>query len=105
MTLCCSGCRIRPHGLRVRHGGGEEAVPADAAVYPGPVVVPRPRVVHGPRDERVALVVGGVARPLLLAAVAVLAAADRVGPPAPVLLVRVDELVGVGAVAEASSDV
>ena len=48
--------------------------------------------------------VRGVAGPLLLAAVAVLAAADRVGPPAPVLLVHVDQLVRVGAVAEAGPE-
>ena len=50
--------------------------------------MPRPRVVHGPRDERVALVVGGVARPPLLVlgvvdvvVVGVLAAADGVRTP------------------------
>ena len=58
-------------------------------------------MVHRPRDERVALVVRGITGPLLLATVAVLAAANRVGPPAPVLLVHVDQLVGVGTVAEA----
>ena len=88
-----------PHRLRIGHSGGEVAVPTDAAVDSGPVVVLRTRMVHRPGDERVALVVGGVAGPLFLAAVAVLAAADRVGPPAPVLIVHVDQLVGVGAVA------
>ena len=73
----------------------------DAAVYPGPAVVPGRRVVHCPGDERVALVVRGVTGPLLLASVAVLTAADCVGPPAPVLLVIVNELVGEGPVAEA----
>ena len=43
------------HGLWVGHSGGEESVPADAAVDAGPAVVPRPRVVHRPRDECVAL--------------------------------------------------
>ena len=43
------------HGLWVGHSGGEESVPADAAVDAGPAVVPRPRVVHRPWDERVAL--------------------------------------------------
>ena len=46
-----------PHRLGVSHGGGEEAVPSDPAVEPGPVIVPVARVRQAPRDQGVFLLV------------------------------------------------
>ena len=69
---------LLPHGLGVGHRRGEVAVVREPAVEARPLVVPVGGVRQAPRDQRVALLVPGVATEALLP---VLAGADAALDP------------------------
>lgn len=56
------GAHLLAHGLGVGDGGAEEAIPLQAPIEPGPVVVPVAGMGQAPGDEGVELPVRGVAR-------------------------------------------
>jgi len=49
------------HGLRIGDGGTEESVPLQSSVKASPVIVPITSVRKTPRDQRVVLLVHGIA--------------------------------------------
>ena len=82
-----------PHGLRVGDGGGEKAVPLQAAVEAGPVVVAVAGVGQAPGDQGVELTIGGVAH-LTCRAAAHATQAAVLALPVPLVVVRVHPVPG-----------